>query len=69
MTGVGVSFGGRVPTGDFLKRVTKFVALATFGLQQNRARENARRQVEEPQAAQLDMLPHDLLLMAIKYTQ
>ena len=73
MTEYGWTFAPRVPTGDVLPRIRKWVALATFGIQQDRLRENARRAAlpaDSPgMLPQLSMLPVSLLQMAFRHAQ
>ena len=67
LTCYGFSFAPRIPKAPLLDKITKFVALAVFGLQQDRADENTRRQGGE--VPPLVMLPHPLLITAHQYAQ
>ena len=67
LTAYGFSFAPRIPKAPLLGKITRFMALAVFGLQQERAEENARRQVGD--APPLTMLPHPLLVTAHQYAQ
>ena len=67
LTCYGFSFAPRIPKAPLLDKITRFVALAVFGIQQDIAEENARRQGGEAPA--LTMLPHTLLTTAHSYAQ
>jgi hypothetical protein len=67
LTEYGFSFAPRIPKAPLLAKITKFLALAVFGLQQERSEENTRRQ--EGEAPPLVMLPRPLLLKAHQYAQ
>ena len=66
MTGEGFSFPPRTAE-KYHARFMKYMSLAAFGIQKERAVENTRRAAEEPEALRLSMLPRALLQMAIKY--
>ena len=67
LTSYGFSFAPRIPRPPLLDQITKFLALAVFGLQQERADENVRRQGGE--APPLQMITHPLLITAHQYAQ
>ena len=67
MTGLGISFSPKSPRKPLtFARIAKFMGLAAFRIQQDRMEENASRQ-QDPSVAQIGMLDHSLLLMAIKH--
>ena len=67
MTALGFSFAPRTPLA-LLARLQKFMSLAAFSIQQERADENASRQATGDSSLPLvSMLPHALLQMAIRH--
>jgi hypothetical protein len=67
LTGLGFSFAPRT-LADSIPTLSKFMSLATFGIQRDRMAENARRDAEEAATeARLSMLPQALLQMAMRH--